>query len=41
MLLIHIQQRHCNISDDNTDYALLNRIIFMRFLGLGINNNNK
>lgn len=34
---ILILQRYYNISDDNTEYAILDRLSFMRFLGLGIN----
>ena len=37
MYKILILQRYYNISDDNTEYAILDRLIFMRFLGLGIN----
>ena len=31
-----IQQRYYNLSDDNTEYAILDRLSFMRFLGLTI-----
>ena len=37
MYKILILQRYYNISDDNTEYAILDRLSFMRFLGLGIN----
>lgn len=37
MFKILILQRYYNISDDNTEYAILDRLSFMRFLGLGIN----
>jgi IS5 family transposase len=37
MFKILILQRYCNISDDNTEYAILDRLSFMRFLGLGSN----
>ena len=33
---ILILQRYYNISDDNTEYAILDRLSFMRFLGLVI-----
>ena len=36
MFKILILQRYYNISDDNTEYAILDRLSFMRFLGLGI-----
>lgn len=35
---ILILQRYYNLSDDNIEYAVLDRLSFMRFLGLGINN---
>jgi IS5 family transposase len=37
MYKILILQRYYNISDNNTEYAILDRLSFMRFLGLGIN----
>lgn len=37
MFKILILQRYYNISDDATEYAILDRLSFMRFLGLGIN----
>ena len=37
MFKILILQRYYNISDDNTEYAILDRLSFMRFLSLGIN----
>lgn len=37
MFKILVLQRYYNISDDNTEYAILDRLSFMRFLGLGIN----
>jgi IS5 family transposase len=37
MFTILILQRYDNLSDDNTEYAILDRLRFMRFLGLGIN----
>jgi len=37
MFKILILQRYYNLSDDNTEYAILDRLSFMRFLGLGIN----
>jgi IS5 family transposase len=37
MFKILILQRYYNISDDNTENAILDRLSFMRFLGLGIN----
>jgi IS5 family transposase len=37
MFKILFLQRHYNISDDNTEYALLDRLNFIRFPGLGIN----
>jgi len=30
-------QRYYNLSDDTIEYAILDRLSFMRFLGLGIN----
>lgn len=38
MFKILILQRYYNLSDDNIEYAVLDRLSFMRFLGLGINN---
>lgn len=35
---ILILQRYYNVSDDAIEYAILDRLSFMRFLGLGINN---
>ena len=32
MFRILILQRYYNLSDDNTDYAILHRLSFMRFL---------
>jgi len=37
MFKILILQRYYNVSDDNIEYAILDRLSFMRFLGLGIN----
>ena len=37
MFKILILQRYYNISDDATEYAILDRLSFMRFLGLGLN----
>jgi IS5 family transposase len=37
MLKILFLQRHYNISDDNSEYAMLDRLNFIRFPGLGIN----
>lgn len=37
MFKILILQRYYNISDDAVEYAVLDRLSFMRFLGLGIN----
>lgn len=37
MLKILILQRYYNVSDDAIEYAILDRLSFMRFLGLGIN----
>ena len=34
---ILILQRYYNVSDDAIEYAILDRLSFMRFLGLGIN----
>ena len=34
---IAILQRYYNVSDDGIEYAILDRLSFMRFLGLGIN----
>jgi IS5 family transposase len=36
MFKILILQRYYNLSDDNTEYAILDRLSFMRFLGLTI-----
>jgi len=36
MFKILILQRYYNISDDATEYAILDRLSFMRFLGLGL-----
>jgi len=38
MFKILILQRYYNVSDDSMEYAILDRLSFMRFLGLGINN---
>lgn len=38
MFKILILQRYYNVSDDAIEYAILDRLSFMRFLGLGINN---
>ncbi|MEJ7609799.1 MAG: IS5 family transposase [Ferruginibacter sp.] len=38
MFKILILQRYYNLSDDTIEYAILDRLSFMRFLGLGINN---
>jgi IS5 family transposase len=38
MFKILILQRYYNVSDDAMEYAILDRLSFMRFLGLGINN---
>lgn len=37
MFKILILQRYYNVSDDAVEYAILDRLSFMRFLGLGIN----
>lgn len=37
MFRILILQRYYNVSDDAIEYAILDRLSFMRFLGLGIN----
>lgn len=37
MFKILILQRYYNVSDDAIEYAVLDRLSFMRFLGLGIN----
>ena len=37
MFKILILQRYYNLSDDTIEYAVLDRLSFMRFLGLGIN----
>lgn len=37
MFKILILQRYYNVSDDSMEYAILDRLSFMRFLGLGIN----
>jgi len=37
MFKILILQRYYNLSDDAIEYAILDRLSFMRFLGLGIN----
>src|SRR5215831_16684551 len=37
MFKILILQRYYNVSDDAMKYAILDRLSFMRFLGLGIN----
>ena len=37
MFKVLILQRYYNISDDAIEYAILDRLSFMRFLGLGIN----
>jgi IS5 family transposase len=37
MFKILILQRYYNLSDDGIEYAILDRLSFMRFLGLGIN----
>ena len=37
MFKIVILQRYYNVSDDAIEYAILDRLSFMRFLGLGIN----
>lgn len=37
MFKILVLQRYYNVSDDNIEYAILDRLSFMRFLGLGIN----
>lgn len=39
MFKILILQRYYNVSDDAIEYAILDRLSFMRFLGLGINEN--
>ena len=36
MFKILILQRYYNISDDATEYAILDRLSFMRFLGLSL-----
>lgn len=38
MFKILVLQRYYNVSDDAMEYAILDRLSFMRFLGLGINN---
>jgi len=38
MFKILILQRYYSVSDDAMEYAILDRLSFMRFLGLGINN---
>ena len=38
MFKIVIRQRYYNLSDDSTEYAILDRLSFMRFLGLTISN---
>lgn len=38
MFKILILQRYYNVSDDAIEYAILDRLSFMRFLGLAINN---
>lgn len=38
MFKVLILQRYYNVSDDAMEYAILDRLSFMRFLGLGINN---
>ncbi len=37
MFKVLILQRYYNLSDDSIEYAVLDRLSFMRFLGLGIN----
>lgn len=37
MFKIMILQRYYNVSDDSIEYAILDRLSFMRFLGLGLN----
>jgi IS5 family transposase len=37
MFKILVLQRYYNVSDDGIEYAILDRLSFMRFLGLGIN----
>ena len=37
MFKMLILQRYYNLSDDSIEYAVLDRLSFMRFLGLGIN----
>jgi transposase, IS5 family len=37
MFKILLLQRYYNVSDDGIEYAVLDRLSFMRFLGLGIN----
>ena len=37
MFKILFLQRHYNISDDNTEYAMLDRLNFISFPDLGIN----
>jgi IS5 family transposase len=37
MFKVLILQRYYNVSDDAIEYAILDRLSFMRFLGLGIN----
>ena len=37
MFKVLILQRYYNLSDDTIEYAILDRLSFMRFLGLGIN----
>ena len=39
MFKMLILQRYYNVSDDAIEYAVLDRLSFMRFLGLGINDN--
>lgn len=36
MFKILVLQRYYNLSDDTTEYAILDRLSFMRFLGLGL-----
>ncbi len=38
MFKIVILQRYCSLSDDSTEYAILDRLSFMRFLGLTLSN---
>lgn len=37
MFKVIILQRYYNVSDDGIEYAILDRLSFMRFLGLGLN----